>query len=63
MDLCVRNKRSISYHGADHAADVDGVTASGDIASRVFTMFEVKVQNPQTNVHHVVLKLEEGRAF
>ena len=50
--------QSMSYHGADHAADVDGVTASRDIVSRVLQVFVVLVQYLKANLHHVVLKLD-----
>ena len=67
VELLYLNKHAeLSYHGADHTADVDGVTASRHIVSWVSKVFAVKVQNFQTNFHHVILKLErqsEGREF
>lgn len=47
----------MSYHGADHAADVDGVTASRNVISRVLQVLAVEVQYLHTNVHHGLLEL------
>ena len=52
---------SASYHGADHAADVDGVAASGNIVRRVLQVLVVDVQDLHANLHHVVLKLDGSR--
>lgn len=57
VDVTLKNTQSRSYHGADHAADVDGVTASRNVISRVLHVFVVEVQYLHTNVHHAVLKL------
>lgn len=47
----------MSYHGADHAADVDGVTASRDVVSRVLQVFGVEVQYLHTDIHHGTIEL------
>ena len=53
----------LPYHGADHTADVDAVTASRNIISWVSTVFEVTVQYFKANFHHVVLKLGRQREY
>ncbi len=51
----------MSYHGADDAANVDGVTASSDISSWVFQVFVGQVQHLHADGHHGVLKLHRDR--
>ena len=49
--------RGVSYHGADHAADVDGVAASRDVIGWVPQVFGVDVQYLHADVHYVLIKL------
>lgn len=57
VEISFTNTQSMSYHGADHTADVDGVTASRDVVSRVTQVFVVLVQYCRANLHHILLKL------
>ena len=48
---------ALSYHGADHPADVDGVAAGGVVLRSVPQTLGIDIQQLQTDLHHVFLKL------
>lgn len=55
--ICIKIE-TVTHHGCDDTADVDGVTASGNVVSWVPLVFDVVVEYFHANLHHILFKLE-----